>query len=56
MTVDDLYSDEVLLRRMKRAKQAEREEQEHSSDREEEEEDEAEGMAVDTDIKGEAES
>ncbi|ROW08275.1 hypothetical protein VMCG_03153 [Cytospora schulzeri] len=55
MTINDLYSDEVLLRRIKRAAQAEREEQEGSSDQEEEAEDEAESMAVDTDIKGEPE-
>lgn len=55
MTINDLYLDEALLRRMKRAAQAEREEQERSSDQEEEEEDEVEGIAADTDIKGEAE-
>lgn len=57
MTINDLYLDEALLRRMKRAAQAEREEQERSSDQEEEEEEEeneAENMAVDTDIKGES--
>lgn len=55
MSINDLYLDEALLRRMKRAAQAAREEQERSSDQEEEEEEEqVESMAVDTDIKGEA--
>lgn len=52
MTKDDLYFDEPLLRRIRRAEQAEREQEEGSSDLEEEEEQENE--TVNAPIKGEA--
>lgn len=49
MSLQDLYFDEVLLRRIKRAEQAEREAEERSSDREDEddepEEDDEEGIS-----------
>lgn len=53
MNKDDLYFDEPLLRRIKRAEQAEREEEEASSDPEGEEE-EQEDETVDAEVKGEA--
>ncbi|ROW13498.1 hypothetical protein VPNG_04460 [Cytospora leucostoma] len=59
MTIKDLYLDEALLRRMKRAAQAEREEQDRSSgpeEEEEEEEDNPPSAAVRSDIKAEAEA
>ncbi|KUI52998.1 E3 SUMO-protein ligase NSE2 [Cytospora mali] len=53
MTLKDLYLDEAMLRRMKRAAQAEREEQERSSEQEEDDDDVS--VAAATAIKADSE-